>query len=43
LKTNLQIIVLDNKEPPPNVARAISYTWFAGPLAKAGERRGFIP
>jgi hypothetical protein len=43
LKPDLQIVVLDNKEPPPDVAAAISYTWFAGPEAKAGERRGFIP
>jgi hypothetical protein len=43
LNADLQIVVLDNKEPPPHVASAISYTWFAGPLAKAGERRGFIP
>jgi hypothetical protein len=43
LQANLQIVVLDNKEPPPNVAGAISYTWFAGPLATTGERRGFIP
>jgi hypothetical protein len=43
LKADLQIVVLDNKEPPPHVASAISYTWFAGPLATVGERRGFIP
>jgi hypothetical protein len=43
LKADLQIIILDNKEPPPHVASAISYTWFAGPMAKSGERRGFIP
>lgn len=43
LKAVLQIVVLDNKEPPLHLAGAISYTWFAGPLAKAGERRGFIP
>jgi hypothetical protein len=43
LKADLQIVVLDNKEPPPHVAGAISFTWFAGPQAKAGERRGFIP
>jgi hypothetical protein len=43
LKADLQIVVLDNKEPPPHVASATAYTWFAGPLAKAGERRGFIP
>jgi hypothetical protein len=43
LKSDLQIVVLDNKEPPPHVATAISYTWFAGNQARAGERRGFIP
>jgi len=43
LKADLQIVVLDNKEPPPHVAGAIWFTWFAGPQAKAGERRGFIP
>jgi hypothetical protein len=43
LKSDLQIVVLDNKEPPPHIASAISYTWFAGAQARAGERRGFIP
>ena len=43
VKSDIQIVILDNKEPPDNVAAAISYTWFAGIQGKAGERRGFIP
>jgi hypothetical protein len=43
LPPEFQIVVLDNKEPPANVASAIKYERFAGPEAKAGERAGFIP
>jgi hypothetical protein len=43
LPRDLQIVVLDNKEPPANVASGIKYERFAGPDAKAGERTGFIP
>jgi hypothetical protein len=43
IPNRLQIIVFDNKEPPTNVASQLTYTWFAGPDAMDGERRGFIP
>ncbi|MDH1270753.1 hypothetical protein N5C81_24380 [Rhizobium pusense] len=39
----VQVIVIENKEPPKEVADAISYTWFAGDDAKPGERKAFIP
>lgn len=41
--TNLQLIVLENKEPPKDVAAAVHYEWFAGENASKGERVGFIP
>lgn len=46
LKTSLpgtQVIIIENKEPPADVASAIHYEWFAGEEAQDGERRGFIP
>lgn len=43
LPQDLQIIVLDNKEPPASVKQAIKYEWFAGIEALVGERAGFIP
>jgi hypothetical protein len=39
----LQIVVLENKEPPPEVVPSITYTLFAGEHARADQRRGFIP
>ncbi|TGR72415.1 hypothetical protein EN837_03455 [bacterium M00.F.Ca.ET.194.01.1.1] len=39
----MQIIVLDNKEPPPELADKLNLQIFAGLGAKPGERRGFIP
>jgi hypothetical protein len=39
----LQIIIVENKEPPQAVADALNYHWFAGDLAQPGDRRGFIP
>ncbi len=39
----VQVIVIENKEPPKEVADAISYIWFAGDDAKPGERKAFIP
>ncbi|WP_340672205.1 hypothetical protein [Bradyrhizobium ottawaense] len=41
--TNLQLIVLENKEPPKDVAAAVHYEWFAGENALNGERAGYIP
>ncbi|WP_074068794.1 hypothetical protein [Rhizobium gallicum] len=39
----IQIIVLDNKEPPLNLFGALNVQLFAGPDAEEGEREGFIP
>ncbi|PZU87728.1 MAG: hypothetical protein DI528_06780 [Shinella sp.] len=38
-----QIIVIENKEPPEDIAAAVHYEWFAGENALPGQRRGFIP
>jgi hypothetical protein len=39
----LQIIVIENKEPPTDVADAVHYEWFAGEDAEENERSGLIP
>jgi hypothetical protein len=41
--TSIQIVVLDNKEPPSAVSASIAYTYFAGKKATGGQRKGFIP
>ena len=41
--TTLQVVVLENKEPPAHLLPDITYTLFAGEHARAGQRRGFIP
>jgi hypothetical protein len=43
LSNDIQIVVLDNKEPPSAIASTIDYTYFAGKKAAKGQRRGFIP
>ena len=43
LKSDLRIVVLDNKEPPKDVAAEVSYIFFAGKKGKEDERKGFIP
>lgn len=43
LNPSMQIIVLDNKEPPLEFAKAVNLQIFAGPGASPGERKGFIP
>lgn len=40
--TGVQIIIIENKEPPPEVAEAVHYEWFAGKNGPPGERKGFI-
>ena len=40
---NMQIIVIENKEPPASTAQEVHYEWFAGEYAGAGERAGLIP
>ncbi|MCH4538760.1 hypothetical protein, partial [Ochrobactrum sp. A-1] len=43
LKSDTQIIIIENKEPPSEVARAVNYAWFGGDTAQPGQRSGFIP
>jgi hypothetical protein len=43
LGIGVQLIVIENKEPPKDVAATVHYEWFAGENAQAGERIGFIP
>lgn len=38
-----QLIVIENKEPPDQVADAVHYEWFAGEDGPEGQRAGFIP
>lgn len=38
-----QIIIIENKEPPLEVARALHYEMFAGVLAAPDQRIGFFP
>ncbi|MEX5829740.1 hypothetical protein AB3332_06910 [Ralstonia solanacearum] len=40
---DVQIIVIENKEPPTSVADEVHYEWFAGEYANAGERAALIP
>jgi hypothetical protein len=40
---NIQIIIIENKEPPTTVAKAVHYEWFAGETAGVGDRVAFIP
>ena len=40
---DMQVIIVENKEPPSNVAAAVHYEWFAGNEAGPGDRAGFIP
>ncbi|RQU97104.1 hypothetical protein [Burkholderia cenocepacia] len=40
---DVQIIVIENKEPPAEVAAEVHYEWFAGEHAKADERAALIP
>ena len=43
VKSGIQIIVIENKEPPQDIAYAVHYEKFAGKDAEPGERVGFIP
>jgi len=40
---DVQVIIVENKEPPASVAAAVHYEWFAGNDAGPGDRVGFIP
>lgn len=39
----LQVIIIENKEPPAAVQQAAHYEWFAGPDATGTDRAGFVP
>ena len=39
----IQVIIVENKEPPADVAAAVHYVWFAGDTASPKDRIGFIP
>lgn len=43
LSNDIQVIIVENKEPPQDVADRIHYQWFAGDTVKEGERAGLIP
>lgn len=43
ISKDVQIIIVENKEPPASVAAAVHYEWFAGNEAGPGDRVGFIP
>ncbi|HJV27859.1 MAG TPA: hypothetical protein VJ673_19415 [Aromatoleum sp.] len=43
LPKTLQIIVIENKEPPASVAEEVHYEWFAGENAEVEERAALIP
>ncbi|MCA8283374.1 hypothetical protein LGN21_27680 [Burkholderia cepacia] len=40
---DIQVIVIENKEPPSEIAEEVHYQWFAGENAKVDDRAGFIP
>jgi hypothetical protein len=43
IANDMQVIIVENKEPPTSVATAVHYEWFAGNEAEPGDRVGFIP
>ncbi|MFY0184904.1 hypothetical protein ACTT2I_08365 [Stenotrophomonas sp. PUT21] len=43
LDDGIQVIIIENKEPPQGIAEKVHYQWFAGDAAKLGERAGLIP
>lgn len=43
ISSDIQVVIVENKEPPPDVASAVHYEWFAGNEAGPGDRVGFIP
>lgn len=43
ISKDVQVVIVENKEPPPDVASAVHYEWFAGDEAGPGDRIGFIP
>ena len=43
ISKDVQVIIVENKEPPATVAAAVNYEWFAGNEAGPSDRIGFIP
>lgn len=43
LDDGIQVIIVENKEPPQDVAEKVHYQWFAGDAANPGDRVGLIP
>lgn len=43
ISSDVQVVIVENKEPPADVARDVHYEWFAGDEAGPGDRIGFIP
>lgn len=43
ISKDIQVIVIENKEPSADVKNSIHYEWFAGLDAKDGERAGLFP
>lgn len=43
ISDSIQVVIVENKEPPVEVASAVHYQWFAGDEAGSGDRVGFIP
>lgn len=39
----VQVIIIENKEPPAEVANDLTYYWFAGDTGSSTDRKGFIP
>lgn len=42
LDDGMQVIIIENKEPPQDVVEKVHYQWFAGDAARPGERVGLI-
>jgi hypothetical protein len=43
ISSDVQVVIVENKEPPSDVASAVHYEWFAGDEAGPGDRVGFVP
>lgn len=43
ISEKVQVIIVENKEPPASVAASVHYEWFAGNEAGPTDRVGFIP
>lgn len=43
ISQDVQVIILDNKEPDSDLSEQLNLQIFAGPKARSGERVGFIP